>query len=339
MIDEPLAINNNRCDYPSRLERVLQAIIWPEDNAKYKEYYEEVISLIKSGRKCGLFIGAGLSVGVYPDLKGLTRSVAEECAVTLTEEELNNILNIAPEILERCMSGSEQIYFNKLNNIFDPIKADISQNALKDVLDINLSKGSYITTNIDVCLLRVAERKGGINLYYYPNVLDATEYNNGNIYYIHGIVVNAIGNNCIRGSVLTTSQYNAAYLDDGRVKLFLRTILEASSMIFIGFSLQEEPIKRILKAVKESNEELRSKASEQGQTIEASKHYLFLPAERVMGKGGEKEIIKKELEQEIEYLKSFGVRIIRFTKVGEDYQQLKAILNNLVIQSKKEVIA
>lgn len=329
--------NPSQTTTASAPQRRLEFIKWADDD-KYERLNEEVVSLINSGQSCGLFIGAGLSKGIYPDTEELVDSFISIFKLDISKDEMDNKCKHASKILEKCLQKSSKIYFNELRKAYDPKKADKAQFALLDLYDIGIAQGSFVSTNIDPCLLKAAKRKGGIRAYYYyPISLNTLEFLNKNIYHIHGVVVNEKGRDCIKDTVMTESQYKVAYSSDGPSARFLMEILDNSSIIFFGFSLQDQPIRQILKSIKENRDNNKKKALEYGETLYDRCHYAYLPAKRNRDDASSDEV-KNERSRELreeEDLLSLNVKVIRFAVIDSDYQQLENIINNLAIKTSR----
>ena len=88
------------------LDRIAENINWIEE--KYKNHYNDLVNKLRSSDKCGIFIGAGLSKGIYQDWDGLVN-------------ELSNLLGVEidndyPLFMETCKRSNEIEYYRHLHN-------------------------------------------------------------------------------------------------------------------------------------------------------------------------------------------------------------------------------
>ena len=129
------------------LERTSEKIYWLDK--KYEDNFNELVLKLKSSDVFGVFIGAGLSKGIYLDWDELVDRLSELLRIKKDD-------SVDPPIfMERCKNNNEQEYYRHLNAIFNPeSKRDYNPSHI-DILSIIFS-GSFITTNIDVCMRNAA---------------------------------------------------------------------------------------------------------------------------------------------------------------------------------------
>jgi len=254
--------------------RSLQSINWPR--GKYQHEYNNLVKELTSKVPYVLFVGAGVSKNPYPDWEELVTSISSQLTISLTEDEKKNIVGSALQIMEKCRNIDRDKFYALLKTQFNPAgKIDYKPLHL-DLLMLPLV--GFITTNIDVCLVKAASRlpeRSRLNgFFYYPDNLPASDLKTRNLFHIHGIVINHKGEDTIEYTLLTESDYNNGYPE--KIEPFLQSAFKDVCTVFVGFSLNDPAIKRILENCKKHQEEL--KKLNIARTCMPVNHYIFLPS-------------------------------------------------------------
>lgn len=313
--------------------RKLEPIEWPRD--RYRSKFDGLATALRSKEPYVLFIGAGISKNLYPDWEELVSFITTEMTMQLSDDEQKNVVRYALSILERCKSTDCNKFYSLIRQKFSPCGVDYKP-LHRDMLSLPLV--GFITTNIDVCLVRAARSLSSEcrlnNFFYYPNHLPSSELKNHNLFHIHGIIINHNDEDTLQYTVLTESDYNKAYSNN--IHHFLWSAFNEVCMIFAGYSLNDPPIKRILEKCKKHQDELRKLPI--SQTSGTVNHFIFLPSiYRVDTDSGTKtEDNQSEDEQDDYFRETYNLYVIRYKTYDEkEHTQLNKIINNLIVMTEK----
>ena len=136
---------------------------------------------------------------------------------------------------------------------------------------------SFITTNYDMCLENAAYSDNKkVKVLFYPE-LDPKFLKQSNVYHIHGILDPNEKEKSVGTIVLTDRDYRRAYREGGELAVFLKPLFEFNTIAFIGYSLNDDDLKKVIQNVR--LELQRRREFEQEVTIGIRKipnHYIFL---------------------------------------------------------------
>ncbi len=314
--------------------RKLKIITWPRD--KYKDEYLKLASELNSVEPYALFIGAGISKNPYPDWRELVEFISSEISVRLTIEEESDKASYGPQILEKCRAKDHKRFYSILREKFSP-KGKIEYKPLHlDLLTLPLV--GFITTNIDTCLLKAATRltgKSKLNgFYYYPDHLPSAELKNRNLFHIHGVAINHNDEDTIERTILTGSDYENGY--PCKIEPFLLSAFNDVCIVFIGFSLRDPAIQRVLEICKKYQEELEKLTI--SRTSKSVNRYIFLQS--IYRIDSERRIISKDEQAEDKvdekFLNTYNLHVIRYhSYYMAEHTELNNIINNLIIKTEK----
>lgn len=317
------------------LSRKLETIDWL--GKEYKEKYLQLASYIYSGNPCIFFIGSGISKSIYPDWEALVTNISEAMSINLTSEEKCDKVGFALQILEKCKDEDHTKFYSLLRKLFDPKHKDKYKPLHLELLKLPVS--GFITTNIDVCLINAArnlsdeERLYGFH--YYPDHLPVTDLKERKLFHIHGVAINHNDEDTIESTILTESDYRNGY--QRIIGPFLDGVFKNICVVFIGFSLKDPAIQKILESCKEYQEELKQLPV--SRTSEDVNHYIITkPIYKVNSMDNSTKEDEEAESREDEYLlDTYNVHVIRYPSDEEsDHTGLNKIINNLIFETKRQ---
>lgn len=135
-----------------------------------------------------------------------------------------------------------------------------------------------ITTNYDYALENAyreyfrTEANPNPNCLYFPDTLDAMNFREGSIAYIHGQIR-------VRAFVFRESEYQYAYIQHTTIEDFLRQVMKLHYLLFVGFSFDDpifrDAIQKICNKRKSELEE-RTRVFGSDHNLEPPKSYIIL---------------------------------------------------------------
>ncbi|MBL8196296.1 MAG: SIR2 family protein [Blastocatellia bacterium] len=218
---------------------------------------QEFIELYKnSSDKIVFFIGAGLSMPLFPSWAKLLKDMVDTCysngKLMYEKNELMERIDKGEDYLEIAdvcanalgTSGYRQIlerYFDKEFTI------DIIPKAYKNIF--NLPVRTLITTNYD----RIPEIGGGGSYRSFtnkqiPEALRAIEENKKVVIKLHGDILSQ------ESIILTLEDFNKIIHRSSTAANFLKSIFSIRRVLFLGFSLDDPHLDLILSSIKTANE-------------------------------------------------------------------------------------
>ena len=219
------------------------------------------------------FCGAGVSLARanLPDFYGLTEKVITDLKVQ-ADSKAFQLYNL-PSRVERDSDGKIQKHeispFISADRIFGELerdfeKKDIEQavaNCLKTNSDVDLSshqiilnlatgpsgRTKLVTTNFD----RLFEKaKPGIPYCAFPNLPDLSQTPDfDGVVYLHGHTNGDCTGAGADGFILSSADFGQAYLANGSASRFIKTMLETHTIVFLGYSADDPPVRYLLEAL------------------------------------------------------------------------------------------
>lgn len=221
------------------------------------------------------FCGAGVSRAFanLPDFFGLAEKVIEKLGVT-PDSAAATLVREAQEIDRRVgISGviSADRVFGLLERDF--LARDIEEavaSALKPPSNCNLRAHRtlldlattpqksvlLVTTNFDRLF---DDCRSGLKTWQPPKLPDPLRPNDINgVIYLHGKANPAYTGAEGDGFVLSSSEFGRAYLSDGWATSFVRGILNAYVVVFVGYTADDPPVQYLLEALRKANGKLEN---------------------------------------------------------------------------------
>lgn len=304
------------------------------------------------GRRCSVFIGAGLSEPArYPGWKELMTDLAKAAGKTLPE--INDplaFLRLADDY-KTTMGNTDYHHF--LRKAFDPDGKEPYRPIHVDLLGIPFN--AFLTTNFDSCLENAANKVGGVErIHVYPD-LDPGRLYDRHIYHLHGRAYDEHGVCTVQSILLTASDYETAYqlsteralaaVPDGPppLRLLLHTAFEYQTVLFVGYSLTDPAVRQVLQASSEEYKRLGQEVLRRGIGAVRQKNHIALlptvepPAPTQCGGAPSRE--KQDEEWEDEFLAKNQVSTIRYEVRDEDevHSELISIVGDLCRRTGRTV--
>jgi SIR2-like domain len=208
---------------------------------------KELLEAIKND-KLVIFVGSGLSKRFdFPDWKGLVAKILKELSdKDSSYEDLIPVLNngffseieILDKVLEMDSLNKKLVY----EILIDTFEKDLSSMDLNNQKKIGELSGKIITTNYDNALetaLPTSRKIIPANNYHIANM----DNNDNFIFKVHGCIENP--ENCI----LFSSDYKNLYLEKTAAVERLKNIISDKTILFIGFSFNDQYIKDTFKYI------------------------------------------------------------------------------------------
>lgn len=187
-----------------------------------------------------VWIGSGLSTGVYPGLDEFIPDLCSACGVGGGGSGVSFM-----QAAENCKVANAAVFRTTLGQTYGAPTA-ITREAYH--LLTGLPFRAYVTTNFDPLLAKACRLHPDIPVHKYPD-LPILEMGNGRrpAYYIHGGVERP-NDPDVQSLVLASSDFEEAY--DLRINGFLQEILTSCPIVFLGCRLSEASISAVFQRVK-----------------------------------------------------------------------------------------
>jgi len=241
---------------------------------KCKSNLSEIIDLILKGRCC-VFIGAGMSKGAdYPLWKDIIEKFTFDAKVLGIElSDLEQQLGFAEKVGFFQSKLPKKKYDEILLQLFGPDgKVRYLSNHVKIV---SIPFKSFLTTNFDCCLENAARDKNiPVIIQTYPG-LDFSKICEGHFIHVHGLIDQ--NKTVSYPLILSSTEFHQAYQKSNFLPRFLVEVFEKFTMFFIGYSLRDNELNKIIEF---ANKEL-VKASREDSFLKIGKlripeHYILL---------------------------------------------------------------
>jgi hypothetical protein len=213
--------------------------------------YPALLRQVQSG-SCVAFIGSGPSTTdlLYPEWGEAVSRICVHCGLPPMSNEEKEDVNVLLDRADEARVRDEARYCNALKEIFG--KPIVNTTRAYDLL-IDVRFRSYVTANVDPLLADKSRssknRLGGV--YTFPALpYDCIEKRS--IYYLHGLVdVGVVPRP--HQIVLGRQDFAHAYDEsNGTLHSFLHQLFSFQTIVFVGCTLREPPIARILESCRKA---------------------------------------------------------------------------------------
>lgn len=269
----------------------------------------DLINIVNTD-KTWAFIGSGVSAdSSCPTWKELIEKIIGNSEVTLRNKILqDNLFKKAFENKNYPKSFSRINHYIGRETLEDAVINEIDKIKMPGNLALRLADwpfAGYITTNYNGLLETALQKIGEIGWASIGNSQDEVRKVSGGatnlIWHIHGFIKMEKDKSRL---ILTEEDYDEIYLSDSPIKTQLRSLLAQHRVIFIGFSFQDEEVKRLLKEV--------GRLSSPVRPVFAFLSHLY---------GMEFEAEREEL------LKKYNVEVIPYKVTDNSYDKLSELLD------------
>lgn len=202
---------------------------------------KELLRIIENEEPISFFLGAGVSLGPQNGPRkglGSGKDLASFLAEKFSLPDANNLSLMS--ICDECSFINESRFREILKKYLEDAYPQDAHTLIVDILSLmNEPQDFLLTVNVDDLLEQEYRRKKGKSIQVAKKSSDIYVGNSKSYLKIHGCV------SLIEDAVFTTKDYLKSDLDN---RLFdkLRTIFAERSIVFIGFSMQDIDILRIL---------------------------------------------------------------------------------------------
>ena len=243
---------------------------WAPDN---EDVFVEILSNIKKG--CIIpFVGAGMSVPIYPLWKNVLEELTEKIASEIKKNEIYSIMNDSSMPDAYTRAADKLIELRTGTNIFRDLLKIFNENKINDtelrgmpsyLLPYLFPNVPAITTNYDRVLEHIYETANSkFDGIFGPDsnlAVMAGQQNLHCLFKIHG----DIGRETIdsRKLILSGESYDRVYYSNSELVNTLKTFYRGKMMLFLGSSLKYDRTLDILRQVSE---------------IDMVNHYAILPS-------------------------------------------------------------
>ena len=206
---------------------------------------------IRSGC-CHAFIGAGMSLTVYPTWNELIEQVCRACGVNTENMGSKTIPRL--QLAQIARDKDRCAYFRELRNIFKPAEPTHRHHLLA-----KLPFKSYLTTNYDSLLLKACEFNNDNGVVYskYPG-LEIEHRTNGEVVFLHGRI-DPTDLNSEPKLVLTENDFEEAYKQTS-LRSFLEQHMTFNNVCFFGCSLEDEYLRGVFRYCKKFRDAVKTQS-------------------------------------------------------------------------------
>ena len=189
---------------------------------------------------------------------------------------------------------------------------------------------AYITTNYDLCLERASDALGQSRKSHYFPALPLSRIKNQDIYHIHGIIDHDNPDWTVGSVILTYRDYERVYLPGGRIHRFISELYDYHSIVFLGFSFNDEQFEKAIHAGRRSRSDFEREVEQRNLGIlKENKHfaiiaYPLVSSEEIYG-GKKSDIDIKRVTEEDEKLLSLNIYPIRYLPNDRNHSKLNQI--------------
>jgi hypothetical protein len=278
-----------------------------------QNYYELIKEYHKDPNQFAFFVGAGLSVPLFPTWQQLLERILSENKNSFGENEFDELLLLVKkqenllDIAELCITKiGETRYRDILEATFDcDINKDKVSNSYKELF--LLSPQVIITTNYDKIPETLSD--GKYRSFTNNNSSECSRAIMGKkkiVFKLHGDI------SYQSSIILKRTDYQKIIFSDGNTSSLLRSLLSTRRFIFLGFSMSDPHISLLLEGLKIINNNI------------PISHYVFLNN-------------PSKLNISI-YENRFGIKVIPYTPENETHPEIANFLRCLNTTSGDEDI-
>jgi len=273
-----------------------------KENSNYKEFFKIYSN---TPERVIFFVGAGLSVPLFPNWSGFLKELINELEnkdrLSYDKKELIDKIDNGESFLDIADYCAETLGKSEYREIIErTFDKEIDENEIPKAYAklLTLPLKAILTTNYD----RIPDigSKGKLSCYTNLNIsegLKALEKGKRIVIKIHGDVTNQ------SSIVLTRDDYKEIIHNNPKVQTALRSIFSTSTVCFIGFGLNDPHLDLIIDSLNTIND---------GKSIV---HYAFLKSKSLF----ELRTIEKRL----------GIRIIPYVPTDDLHLEVLEFINSL----------
>ncbi|MBN1217254.1 MAG: SIR2 family protein [Candidatus Lokiarchaeota archaeon] len=328
-----------------------------------KEFFARDIDLIKYNEllenirkdECVVFTGAGLSRPLgYRDWEdGILNGTKDNQSLTQLarfRKGLNKDKKL-PEIVDECKKKLKEEYYSFLENEFGRKGKDKHHINLFYLWKANFQH--YLTTNFDATLYDCREECSD-EIFTYPNEFEI--HKKRALYHLHGRAYLQDDNDTsplkyyLEELVYGAEAYTKAYDENGNglIENFIKDIIKMYSILFVGFSTNDEKFLDMFKKMNIRWEQAIDilNRNPKREKVKKRRHYILLnyPYKKIISNVYEDENeniydedIKKFKEKETE-LKKINIDIIAYKNEENSHINLEKILEDIKIKAPWKII-
>ncbi len=282
-----------------------------------------------------IWIGSGVSKQAqYLDWKQTVQELCEKCGVPPIESGETATSCVLLGKAHECKNVNLDKYEETLIDLFSKDPACIPEEI---TLLLHLPIAGFLTTNFDPLLAKAVSRHfGGNPIKYsindYPNYVskDIGDWREIGVrlplFYMHGYIFPAdtSPHPSAKNLVFTSRDFSEptySFIVDS----FLNELLKLNSIIFIGYSLSEDPIQKIFQKMSEIFKTLQTRHP----NWELPPKYIILRTKRTVLEGSPSKRDYAQEEEENKIFLELGVRTIRVEDFADISRILKQVQNLL----------
>ncbi len=280
-------------------------------------HYQDLKSLVRGGR-CFVFIGSGLSIGLYPSWKDLVLDLCHHCEVSIPGSADPSQAETLMDLADQAYANDAATYHRVLTETFGQLP--VTTRRAYELL-LHLPFRGYITTNFDPLLADHCRRHTDNcrDVRIYPSL--EADFNERRVFYIHGYVPSGAAptNHHL---VLGKSQFEHAYASS-TLRSFLEQLLTYHPVVFMGARLGEPTLHKVFDFCRSTREEIERYFSDRGQP-----RYILLSKRYRAGAGG---ISERDVDAESSDDELFGaldIRVVRYDNEDGSYSVLDDYLED-----------
>jgi hypothetical protein len=292
------------------------------------EIPQKLRDVIRS-RKCLVFIGSGLSYGLYHSWPELVNGLCERCGITrrVTRDSPPDEFLDAVQDAKLC---DKVAYYKLLGEHFGHSVEHTS--VLYDTL-LSLPFECYLTVNFDPLLAlqaRTARLRCLLPVHAYPS-LDRRKMTNRSIHYLHGFI--GVGAIPVEGTiVLARDEFDVAYAPNSNLMNLLVPTLENDPILFIGCRLREPVMSHIFGICKDHQlRRQRIMAELRRPQSRPPPRFILLRRPEVTNKTGQIDLDQSqvEVEKQQSYYQDLEIEPVWYDAPANDHSALRIALERL----------
>ena len=276
--------------------------------------YQDLQKQVQEGN-CVVFIGAGLSEGIYPGWTSLVKSLCQQCGIDWINSDQDENIKLLLDKADEAKVKNKKAYDMTLKKAFGPV---VNKREAYELL-MRLKLKFYVTTNFDQLLANETTKPeySCSNIYRYP---DLPLRRGRAVYYIHGMIKH--DEDSEPNIILGKQDFDNAYSTSTTLYSFLHQVLTYETVLFVGCTLREPQLIEVFKICRQVRREL-----EHYQNMTAPNRYILLPDKASAGLDSIPMQQNLSLEEdETQLLKELDINTIRYDPKDKNFSGLEGIL-------------
>lgn len=296
-----------------------------ENGMVHKKLREVILS-----KKCFVFIGSGLSSGIYHSWFELVNTICERCGITrrvTRDSPIDDLLEAAHDA-KLC---NRDAYYRFLGEHFG--RSVDSTPVLYDLL-LSLPFASYLTVNYDPLLAlkaQTARLQCVLPVNAYPSLDRRKMAASRSIHYLHGFI--NVGTIPIEGTiVLARDEFAEAYSNNSSLMNLIVPTLENDPILFIGCGLREPAMPSIFAICKKHQQNRQRIMAESGKPhSNPPARFILLPRPEVTNEITISNVDQSlvEIKKQQAYYSSLEIEAVWYEVRGNDHSALRIALEQV----------